>query len=119
MMALGVGLSWVNLLYLLEFSPRMRLMTRTFENSMPDLMMFFLEVGPIFLAFTFFATTLFNNQVRYSNLYETLISMLCIMAGDEIQPSLFIFADAAGTFGTVFGMIYTVIFFVIVQNMMV
>ena len=97
----------------------MRLMTRTFENSMPDLMLFFMEVGPIFCAFTFFAMSLFNHQIRYCNLYETIISMLAIMAGDEIQPSLVIFAEGAGTFGTVFGMIYTVIFFVVVQNMMV
>jgi uncharacterized membrane protein len=62
---------------------------------------------------------MFNNQVRYSNLTECLISMLCIMAGDEIQPSLQIFADGAGIWGTIFGMIYTVFFFVIVQNMMV
>jgi hypothetical protein len=86
---------------------------------MPDLMKFFLEVGPIFMAFSFFAMAMFNHQARYDNLTEVLISMLCIMAGDEIQPSLEIFSDAAGLWGTIFGMIYTLIFFVIVQNMMV
>ena len=71
------------------------------------------------MAFAFFAFSEYNWHKRYESFFETLISLLCIFAGDEIQPSFAIYSQNWGISGYIYGISYTLFFFVVIQNMMV
>lgn len=118
LLAFGVPLCWINVLYNTNANSQWRLICITLKYSLFDCSRYFLEVAPIFIGFTFFGFCSFNYHARYESVYETLISLLSIFAGDEIQPSIQIYAEV-GFEGYIFGMAFTLFFFVVVQNIMV
>ena len=60
---------------------------------------------------------MYSHAPRYCNIVEVIISLLCVMAGDEIQPSLMIYSGMEEQMsGMIFGMVFVVFFFVIIPK---
>jgi hypothetical protein len=108
-LSFGVGLSWINLLEVISVHPQLAMITQTFKLSIRSIGLFLLSILPIFLAYTFSGYCIFSFNERFVDLPGSLINLIALVAGDEVQMNLQLFNEI-GIFGVLYGFSFCLFF---------
>lgn len=108
-LSFGVGFSWINLLEVISVHPQLAMITQTFKLSISSIGLFLLSILPIFLAYTFSGYCIFGGTERFMDLPGSLINLIALVAGDEVQLNLQLFNDI-GIFGVLYGFSFCLFF---------
>ena len=117
--ALGSGclLAYINMgKYLQESSGATSIVYNSLYSAIPNTLRIFVGVLPIFLGFTFFALCVFWKSERFSSLHETISNLYAVMNGDVMLDVLNDLKQASPVLGHIFGLVFCIMFLVIVLN---
>lgn len=108
-LSFGVGISWINLLEVISVHPQLAMITQTFKLSIRSIGLFLLSILPIFLAYVFSGYCIFSEEERFSDLPGSLINLIALVAGDEVQDNLAM-SNKFGIFGVIYGFSFCLFF---------
>ena len=115
----GVLLCYISLGKYLDYTPKYSLFYRTFVKSMSDFIPSFIAILPVFIGFTFLGLCLFWSSERFTSASDVMKGLFAIFLGDSIYDIMNDITDRSNFFGQIYGYLYTVLFIIVVMNVLV
>ena len=115
----GVLLCYISLGKYLDYTPKYSLFYRTFVKSMSDFIPSFIAILPVFIGFTFLGLCLFWSSERFTSASDVMKGLFAIFLGDSIYDIMNDITDRSYFFGQIYGYLYTVLFIIVVMNVLV
>ena len=113
----GVMLCYISLGKYLD-TTKYGLFYQTLKHSITNIIPFFIGIMPIFIGFTFLGLCLFWNSERFTSISDAIKTVFSLVNGDSIHEIIVDMADKSNFFGQIYGFLLTLLFIVVVMNVL-